>query len=81
MHYKFTRKELKTKKASDFEEGDVIKTGIYYIHIHYRTHRGAKIVQYNTPSLCSYHERNDFGPCGCTPGVDRPYYIDDFLNR
>jgi len=31
MLYKFTRVELKTKKASEFKEGDIIKTGIYYI--------------------------------------------------
>lgn len=81
MIYNFTRKELKTKKASDFKEGDIIKTGIYYLHIHYKSHRGATIHKYDRPSLCSYHERNDFKPCGCMPGVNRPYYIDDFFNR
>lgn len=79
MTYIFTRQELKNKKASDFKEGDVIKTGIYYIHIHYKSRDGKTI--YNRPSLCSYHEREDFKSCGCTPGVDRPYYIDDFLCR
>ena len=73
MLYKFTRQELKEKKASDFKEGDIIKTGIYRIYIKYGL--------YKRPSLCSYHERDDFKPCGCTPGADRPYYIDDFLNK
>ena len=73
MLYRFTRAELKNKKASEFKEGDVIKTGIYYIYIKYGN--------YKRPSLCSYHEREDFKPCGCVPGCDRPYYIDDFLNR
>ena len=72
MVYKMTRKELKQRKASDFKEGDVIKTGKYYIYIKYG--------EYARPSLCSYIEREDFKPCGCTAGVDRPYYIDDFLN-
>lgn len=73
MTYQFTRKELAAKKASDFKEGDVIKTGPYYIFIKYG--------EYKTPALCSYHEREDFKPCGCTPGAGRPYYIDDFLSR
>lgn len=73
MLYTLTRKELKTRKASEFKEKDIIKTGIYYIHIEYGP--------YAKPALCSYHERADFKPCGYTPGVDRPYYIDDFLSR
>lgn len=73
MTYQFTRQQLKEKKATDFKEGDVIKTEKYYIFIKYGN--------YKTPSLRSYHEREDFKPCGCTAGVDRPYYIDDFLSR
>ena len=76
--YHLTFKELRQLKASQFKEGDVIKTGIYFIHIHYKSRDGLR--QYKRPSLCSYHEREDFKPCGCTPGTDRPYYIDDFLN-
>ena len=79
MVYKFTRQELKQHKASEFKEGDVIKTGRYFIHIRYRA--SDKLPKYDRPSLCSYHEREDFKPCGCTPGADRPYYIDNFLNR
>ena len=73
MKYNFTRKELKSKNASDFKEGDVIKVSRYYVSIKYGN--------YDSPALCSYHEDKDFKPCGCTPGCDRPYYIDDFLNR
>jgi hypothetical protein len=79
MIYIFTRKELKQHKASEFKEGDIIKTGIYIIYIHYKSKDGLR--RYDRPSLCSYHERIDFKPCGCTPGADRPYYIDDFLNK
>ena len=71
--YNFTRKELKEQKASNFEDGDIIRIAPYYIYIKYG--------QYDRPSLCSYHEHVNFKPCGCTPGIDRPYYIDDFLNR
>lgn len=78
MLYNFTRAELKNKKASDFKEGDVIKTGIYFIHVYYKTKDGKR--SYDRPSLCSYHSREDFKPCGSTPGADRPYYIDTFLN-
>jgi len=73
MIYQLNRQELKAKKASEFKEGDVIKTGRYYIFIKYG--------KYDTPALCSYHERDNFSPCGCTPGTDRPYYIDNFLNN
>ncbi len=72
MIYLQTRKELKTLNASDCKEGDIIKTGKYYIHIHYGG--------YKRPSLCSWVEREDFRKCN-TPGVNIPYYIDDFLGR
>jgi len=78
MLYNFTRAELKTKKASDFKEGDVIRVSIYFIYIHYKSRDGK--YSYDNPALCSYHEREDFKPCGCTPGANRPYYIDDFIN-
>ena len=78
MLYNFKRAELKTQKASYFKEGDIIKTGIYRIYIHYKSRDGKH--SYSRPSLCSYREREDFKPCGCTPGADRPYYIDNFVN-
>ncbi len=78
MLYKFTRQELKTQKASNFKEDDIIKTGRYFIHIHYKSRDGK--LKYRRPSLCSYCETEDFKHCGCTPGKDFPYYIDNFLN-
>lgn len=76
----FTRKQLKTKNASDFKHGDMVLTGNYVIHIKYKgngkTHK--------SPSLHSYVEhRYTFKMLDCTPGVRgaRPYYIDDFLHR
>lgn len=77
--YTFTREELKTKRASDFKEGDIISVGIYFIFIHYESFNGNG--RYKTPSLASYHERHDFKKTGCTPGVNRPYFINDFLGR
>jgi hypothetical protein len=70
--------ELKTKNASDFREGDIIKTGSYFIYIRYKSRQG--ITVYGKPGMCSNVEKGAT-PCGCTPGVDRPYYIDDFLSR
>ena len=78
MLYHLTRSELKSKKASEFVEGDIIRTGNYIIFIHYMSSDGTR---YDTPALCSYHTRKNCVPCGCTPGVDRPYYVDDFINR
>ena len=61
MRYNFTRAELKTKKASEFKEGDVIKTGIYYIYIKYG--------QYDRPSLCSYHKEKTLNLADVLRGV------------
>lgn len=33
--YKFTRKQLKTKRGKDFKEGNIIKVSKYFIEIHY----------------------------------------------
>ena len=78
--YKFTRKQLKSKKASDFKQGDMIRVGNYIIHIVYKN-RG-KIRK--SPTLGSWVEdARTFRSLDCTPGVrgGRPYYIDDFLHR
>ncbi len=40
MMYNFIRAELKLKKASEFKEGDQIRTGRYCIYIHYKTRDG-----------------------------------------
>jgi len=79
MIYYFTRKELKTKNASDFKQGDFIRVGKFCIVISYISNDGKR--RYDRPSLCSYHWALDDTKCGCTPGADRPYYIDDFINR
>jgi hypothetical protein len=72
MKYKFTRKELKAKKASDFKDGDAIECSCYIIFIKYG--------EYKRPSLCSYIERIDCRPFRCSVET-RPYYIDDFIGR
>jgi len=74
-YYEFTRAHLKTKNASDFKDGDIIKCGKYYINIKYG--------KYKRPSLCSFVEDRPYHPIDCTAGVKggTPYYIDDFLGR
>jgi hypothetical protein len=74
--YSVSPKELRKLKASDFKEGDIIKVSKYYIHIKYGN--------YNTPSLCSWVEDNNFKAINCTPGSSKgftPYYIDNFTGR
>jgi len=76
MRYTFTRQELKTKKAADFEEGDTVRTGKYLIRIRYG--------DYPHPSLRTTVELYDkFKMISSTPGVrgGRPYYINDFITK
>jgi hypothetical protein len=68
-----SRKELRTLKASDYSDGDIIRVSKYYIHIIRK--------KYSRPSLESFVEDSNFKVLDCTPGVGRPYYIDDFLGR
>jgi len=78
--YKFTRKQLKSKNASNFKHGDVIEVGNYIIHIVYKSSGRVK----PTPTSFSWVEDyRTFKSLDCTPGVrgGRPYYIDDFLHR
>ncbi len=76
--YSFTRKELKAKGARSFEHGDVILSSKYLIRIKYRNDR----VCYSKPSLLStVEDRQTLKILDCTPGIERPYYIDDFLHR
>ena len=80
MLYKFTRKELKEHKASEFKHGDYILVSHYIIWICYHNDKNI----YETPSLLSWvEERKNMTSkfIGCTPGAGRPYYIDDFLGR
>ena len=78
--YKFTRKQLKSKNASDFKHLDEIRVGNYLIHLSYKS--GGKA--HTTPTSFSWVEDyKTFKTLDCTPGVrgGRPYYIDDFLHR
>ena len=72
-----TPKRLRKMNASDFKHGDIVDVGRYSIHISYISNNGTK---YNRPSLCSYVEK-DFRIIDCTPGIELPYYIADFLSR
>ena len=73
--YRFTRKELKEHKASEFEHGDHIIVSHWRIYIRYWDDKNI----YARPSLLSWvEERNTDKLIGSTPGADRPYYIDDF---
>jgi len=74
--YSISAKELRTLKASQFKDGDVIKTSNYYIHIKYGN--------FDTPALCTWIEDDSFNSIDCTPGSSKgftPYFIDDFKNR
>ena len=74
--YRYTREQLKSKKASSFRQGDAVRVGKYMIQIQYGP--------YSTPSLRSFVEDYNTGRIlDVTPGVagGRPYYIDDFLGR
>jgi hypothetical protein len=78
--YKFTRKQLRSKKASDFKHGDAIEVSNYLINIAYKS--GGRVR--SAPTAFSWVENaHTFKALDCTPGVrgGRPYYIDDFLHR
>ena len=77
----FTRKQLKSKKASNFKHGDMIKVSNYIIHIVCKN--GTRDNSPPTPFKCWVEDYNTFKSLDCTPGVrgGRPYYIDDFLHR
>jgi len=77
-----TTKELRKLNASDFEHGDCLVSGKYYIYIKYGTFEEPE--KYKTPSLCSYVELENGRQLDCTAGTSRgmtPYFISDFLMR
>lgn len=76
--HRINPKELRKLRASNYKDGDVLIVGNYTIWIKYTSQDKQRI--YTKPSLCSTVDRG-FKPIGCTPGTDRPYYIDDFLSR
>ena len=71
--YIFTRKEFRQIGASQFKEGDILRVSKYYVHIAYGN--------YDTPALCSWIEDENWKALDCTPGIETPYYIDDFKKR
>ena len=78
MTYKFTRKELKNRNASDFNDGDYIQVSKYEIQIKYTSRNGLK---FKTPLATIVVNLNTCRFLDCTPGVGWPYYIDDFIHR
>lgn len=70
MLYKFTRDELKNKSARQFNEGDVIKVGKYYIHIRYG--------EYNVPLKTTVNTEDDIRDLTLHK---QPKYIHDFKSR
>ena len=72
MIYNYTQKELKQLKATNFKNNDIIIVGKYTINI--------KQEKYSTPYFESYTEKN-YKTLNCTPGIELPYYISDFLSR
>jgi hypothetical protein len=69
-----SKDELKNMAASNYEEGTIIDCGKYSIEIIYGP--------YKNPALKSRILNINTGKAiGCTPGVDRPYFLDEFLHR
>jgi len=76
MLHTFTRAELKTKGAGDFDNGDTIHCGKYWIYIR-KTHTG-------NVTLHSTVETFDGKSVPCWPVGARgcwPCYIAEFLGR
>lgn len=74
--YCMASKDLRKLRASQFQEGDIIRVSKYYIYIKYGN--------FDTPSLCTWIEDENFKPIDCAPGSNKgftPYYIDDFKKR
>ena len=78
MVYRATRATLKNMAASDLRAGDVVVVGEYWINIRYESRDLSR--HYDAPHMCSTVEKNG-KVLDCTPGIERPYYIDNFLNR
>jgi hypothetical protein len=73
MFYESCRKELKSKKGTDFKQGDVIRVGNFEIEIDYGKEK------FRTPAMCSkVFDRNKMKYQNV---VFRQKYISDFLHR
>ena len=68
-------KSLRNMNASDFNDGDIIVTNKYIIHI--------VCGEYDTSFESWVENRKTHKALGCTPGTSNgwPYYIADFINR
>lgn len=69
--YKFTRQELKYKSAEEFNEGDTVICGKYYVHIKYGS--------FNFPRLLTIVSTRD--DIRNLPLCKWPQYIREFVNR
>lgn len=70
MQYNLTRAELKDRCADEFQHGDVIKCGKYFIWIKYG--------EYSSPLKTCVSTRDSM----CNLKMSKwPYYISDFIQR
>lgn len=76
MRYYFSRKELETKKAAAFQDGDIVRVGKYRICIHW----GASRLY---PTKTYVEIADTCKSLDCTPGTKNgwPYYIAAFITR
>lgn len=75
--YRFTREDLKTKKASGFKHGDLITVSHYGITIRYHDTKHT----YDTPGLLSrVEDLNTNKAIGWSNNGDLPYYLFDFIH-
>ena len=75
--YSLTREELKKKKATDFNDGDVIKCGRYTINISYTDPHGI----HNYPMPVSFYTTVNKGSSKKPLlSCDVPKYIRQFIN-
>jgi hypothetical protein len=75
----FTRKELKTLKAKDFTEGDVIYINDKFGEQQYTIY--ISFGKYSLPLKTTVEDKN-FNTLNCTAGTKGgwPYYIADFIH-
>jgi hypothetical protein len=73
--YIFTRAELKERAASEFNHGDLVICGKYYIHIKYKKHNDD---EQNMPVsfFTNVNTRYDLRDL---PMHKHPYYIREFI--
>lgn len=84
--FKITNTELRIKKPSEFDKNALIdifdtKSGrhIYVIHLKFSEKYKNSETPYGWESWVENAET--YKPLDCTPGVELPYYIAEFLHR